>query len=621
MCVCLGVFLGSSLWGQTHTSVSLENQVYYILEQAQTRGLCRPLSGIRPYTRGVIVAAINEILDSDSAKFRKPERDILEQYLAQFAKPKTGVDWQRGAWFGETAMGKNDVAISANAGVSADMEGSAGLYSSFKDRYLGTEVWIRAFVNGDLGGNFSYDISAEGGLMRAPRNEIGKYHTYYDGFEYNAADPDDPGNDEFKDREIDVYSEPLTHFPYAYQKRWDGSVFFLRDLADFEYWPDGIAGGYNLTSELSASFLENKLIMRLGRLRHEWGATSAGSSLALNQTARPFLGLETEFNPVSWFGIASLTGALEYGNTGGFEKQSAMTFQNLFSVTMLQFRYRNYVFFDVIDAVVYPKRFEPGYISPITNSFFYQNNIGDFDNMAMTFNLKAQYPGWGNVWFSFFVDEMNLTNDLRTLDRQMVAMQGGMNVPLPFLSFSSIKLSYTKVNPYCYTHNRNYSPWYGSAMETGYTNNGVNLGYYLPPNADEILIRLNTMPVKNINAHLQYQLVRHGADFGPNAVDGSNLLSELDPNDRNGNPVLKRYFLRDGAYQWSHIARVGAEWNLPGAPVSLLGEVGAVISYFTNIEEGAANDGSAHDYAIVDTDAYPKSTGFIVKLGVRVFPR
>ena len=614
MGVFLGVFLGSSLWGQTHTSVSLENQVYYILEQAQTRGLCRPLSGARPYTRGVITAAIDEILQSDSAKLRQTERDILEQYLAQWAKPKTGIDWRRGAWYGETAVGKNETIVSANAGIGADIEGSAGLYASFKDRYLGTEVWIRAFINGDLGSNFSYDLSAEGGLVRVPRNSLGVYDTYYPGFK-------DDDKKEFLNDAINVYSEPLTHFPYTYQKRWDGSVFFFRDLSDYENWPGSIAGGYNLMSELSASFLDHKLILRMGRLHREWGSTSAGSSLAFNRTARPFWGMEAEFNPVSWFGIASLTGALEYNNVNGIKK-SSQSFQNLFSATMLQFRYKNYVFFDVVDAVVYPKRFEPGYISPIINNFFYQNSVGDFDNLAMTFNLKAQYPGWGNIWFSFFGDEMNLTSDWRSLDRQMVAMQGGVNVPLPFLSFSSLKLSYTKVNPYAYTHNRNFTPWYGDLrMETGYTNNGVSLGYYLPPNADEILVRIATMPVRNINAHLQYQLIRHGADFGSGAVDGSNLLSELDPVGRDTNPVLKRYFLRDGAYQWSHIARLGAEWNLPNLPAALIGEVGAVISYFTNITEPANVTGKSHDYASVDTPEYPKTTGFIVKLGVRVFPK
>jgi hypothetical protein len=336
--------------------------------------------------------------------------------------------------------------------------------------------------------------------------------------------------------------------------------------------------------------------------------------------ARPFLALEAEFNPVSWFGISSLTGALEYDNTEGI-KNSSMTFQNAFSITMLQFKYKEYLFFDIADAVIWPKRFEPGYMLPIINNFLYQNNIGDFDNMAITLNLKAQYPGLGNIWFSFFIDELNLLSDLSTLDRQMFAMQGGANVPLPFLSFSSLKLSYTTVSPYCYTHNRNYNPWYGDLrMETPYINNGVRLGYYLPPNSDEILARFQTMPVKSLVTHLQYQLIRHGADFGPNAVDGSNLLSELDPDDRNSNPVLKRFFLHDGAYQWSHIVRIGAEWNLPRIPVALLGEAGVNYSYFTNTAE-PANSGKAYDYAITDTAEYPKSTGFIVKLGLKVYPR
>jgi len=610
---CLGLFFTASLhlWGQTHTSVSLENQVYYVLEQAQTRGLCSPLSGARPYTQSVIVAAINEILSADHAKLKQPEREILEQYLNKYAKPKSGIDWRRGAWYGETAIGKDAAPLSMNVGATADIEGSAGIYTD--DRYFGAEIWLGLYLNGDMGSHISYDFSAEGGLIKVPRKTLGKYWTYYETFENSSA--------EYENREINVFSEPLTHFPYSYKKRWDGSIYFFSGLSSYRQWPDNIAGCYNMTSELTGSFLENKLIMRLGRLSREWGSTSIGSSLAFNQMARPFLGIETEFFPVSWFGIVSLTGALEYYNAESI-KSSSMTFQNLFSATMLQIRFKNYIFFDIVDAVVYPKRFELGYISPITNNFFYQNNVGDFDNMAITFNLKAQYPGLGNIWASFFVDEMHLLDDLRTLDRQMVALQGGLNIPLPFLSFSSIKMSYTKVNPYCYTHNRNYNPWYGGTrMETAYVNNGVNLGYYLPPNSDEILVRFSTMPVKNLTTNLQYQMIRHGADFGPSAVDGSNVRSELDPSGRDTKLVLHRYFLHDGAYQWNHIARVGAEWSLPGLPICLTGEVGAVISYFTNIEEEANVTGKSHDYQKIDTDVYPKSTGFIVTLGVKVFTR
>jgi hypothetical protein len=614
--MCLCIFFYTPLFAQVHSSVSLENQVYYILEQAELRGLCTALPGIRPYTRSVVVGKINEILNSENITKRLgvTEREILNNYLNTFSRPKIGIDWQRGSFFSETVAGSKNTPLSINIAVTADIEGSTGIYLQ-DDNYYGMELWLGLCLNGDLGRNFSYGFVFEGGLMRAPRNFLGKYNTYYEGFPY-----DEKSNSEFAFRRTEVYSEPLTHFPYTYKKRWDSSVHYFSYLPGFGNWPQDFAASYNLPAELAASFLENKLMMRLGRISREWGSTAFGSSLAYNQMARPFLALEAEFNPVSWFGFASLTGFLEYYNLDGL-KESSKTFQNVFSISMLQFRYKNYLFFDIVDAVIWPKRLELGYISPITNNFFYQNNTGDFDNMAIALNVKAQYPGLGSFWVSFFVDEIDLTDGgFFTLDRQMFAVQAGMNLPLPFLSFSSLKISYTKINPYCYTHPRIFTPWYGDLrMETAYVNNGTSLGYYLPQNSDELLVMYKAKIKKNVNAYLQYQLIRHGADFGPSAVDGSNLSSELYyPGIKTRQAELYSFFLRDGAYQWNHIIKLNAEWNLPGLPVSLFGEVGTILSYFTNIAE-LANSGKPSDYSRINTSEYPESTGFIVKIGLRVF--
>ena len=605
---------------QTRVSVPLENQIYTILEQAQLRGLCAPLSGVRPYTQAVVVKAINEILSSEGRRgLNNTEREILEQYLAKFSRPDTGLDLRRGAFYGETTLGE-DTIISANVGISADIQGSAGLYSN--NEYWGAEIWGEVYLNGDIGNNFSYGFDFAGGIVRAPRQQYpGIYNTYYEDFPY-FNDPDNPST-EFVNRKIDTFSQPLTHFPYSYKKRWDSSVFALGGMNKYGSWPDSVSGGYSLLTELTGSFLDDKLILRAGRISHDWGSVPIGSSLALNRMARPFVALEAEFNPVPWFGIATLTGVLEYHNTESV-KTSAKEFQNAFSVTMFQFRYKNYLFFDFVDTVVWPKRFEIGYMLPMVNNFMYQNNIGDFDNMALSFNLRAQYPGIGSIWASFFMDEMNFLEDLKTMDRQMFAWQVGASVPVPVLSFSSVKLSYTKINPYNYTHTRNFNPWYGYGdlrMETAYVNNGVSLGHYLPPNSDEILVRFDTMPSKNLTTSLQYQLIRHGADHGSQAVDGSNLLSELDPNRGNDNPYTRRFFLRDGAYQWQHVVRLGGEWTLPTAPISFYGEAGVVISYYTDIKEKANETGKAHSYSVVDTTEYPKATGFIAQFGVRIFPR
>jgi hypothetical protein len=606
-------FFCGSLFAQMHVSVSLDNQVYYILEQAQIRGLCAPLSGVKPYSQSVVVSAIDEILNSDKAeKLSQAERSILEQYLEKFAKPKLGIDLMRGSYYGETVLGENGIPLSAGIRAGAEIEASNGNYLLSGESFFGYEVWLSMLVNGDIGRNVSYELSAEGGLMKVPRQHLGKYNTYYEGFKNNG---------EFQNREIDIYSEPLTHFPYTYKKRWDGSIYFIQDLYSFETWPVETAGAYNLRGELTLSFLDNKFITRISRMPHEWGSVSYGSSMHLNQAARPFLAMETEFNPLSWFGIASMTGVLEYYNAAGI-KDSAMNFQNAYSITMLQFKYKNYFFLDLGEMVVWPKRFELGYMLPIVSTIFYQNNIGDFDNLAAMLNLKLQYPGIGNIWASLFWDEAYWVSDFYELDRTMLAGQAGVEISLPLLSFSSLKFSYTKVNPYCYTHNRNYNPWYGDlAMETSYTNNGVSLGYYLPPNSVEYLALFKTALSKNVLAHLQYQLIQHGADFGSSAVDGSNLLSELDPDGRESDPILKRFFLHDGAYQWMHIIKAGVEWNLSGLPVTFFGEAGAVISYFTNIEADANVTGKSHPYDIIDTSEYPKSNSVIVKIGFRLWPR
>jgi len=624
--ICLLTFLYIPLPAQNHTSVGLNEQIYHILEQAEMRGLISPLSGVRPYTRNVVIRAINELLSpSNNGRLRPTERQILEDYLARFSRPQPGIDWQRGAFYAETTIGESEIPLTFNIDVGIELDLSSSFIPTFGETHIGAEFWAQFDIYGDIGRHVSYGFYNQGGIVRMPRRFLGWYNTYYEGFDMG---PDS----EFQNRLIRVYSEPLTHFPFSYGRRWDGSVFPLGDLTGFRYWPGSVAGAYSLQAELTASFIEDKLIMRLGRMPREWGSMPLGTSLAFNSAARPFLAVEAEFNPFPWLSFSSLTGILEYHNTEGI-KRSSMTNQNAFSITMLQLRFRNFVFFDFIDGVVWPKRFELAYLSPININFFSQNNIGDFDNMAMAANLRLQYPGLGNIWFSLFVDEMNIQREMFHLDRTMIAYQAGINVPLPFLAFSSIRFSYTKINPYTFTHNRNFNPWFSGydrdgnrlTMETAWMNNGASLGHYLPPNSDQFLLQFRTMPTRNLSTIFQYQMIRHGAFWGPSAVDGSHLLSELDPDRGEQNLITRRFFLRDGAYQWRHIVRVSADWNVPNLPVSIFGEAGVIFSYFTNIFDDDGNvvpanvTGQAHPFRRINTPEYPVSTTFVGRIGFRVF--
>jgi hypothetical protein len=613
-----------SLEAQTHTSVPLNHEAYYLLEQAQIRGLCAPLPGAKPYSRAQVLSAINEILSADAegrfGGLTEQERRILENARKPLTPPPRGLDWRRGAFYAEHIW--DWARFSADIGFTAEHLFSGGGYPGDQFAWA-TEHWFTVYLKGDLGERISYGFTVSGGIMRTPRKELGTYNTYYPGFVDEDA-PVNAGDDptSYVNREITSYSEPLAYFPYAYKKRWDAFVFNFTqiDNSGGVAWPQEPSIGYAMFPELSGAILNGHLTYRFARLDREWAGMERGSSLVLNQMAQPFVGLETAVRPFSWLAFSSLTGGLEYYDAEGV-KISSESSQNLFSIAMLEFNYKNYAHFDAGSTVLWPKRFELGYLFPVADNFFYQNNIGDFDNTGLFFNLRGQYPGLGKVWFSFFLDEINPEKNIFELDRAMYALQAGVGFSIPILSFTSVTISYTKIEPYCYTHTRVFVPWYGDIrMEAAYVNNGKSLGSYLPPNSDELLFRFETVPAMYTKVAFQYQMIRHGADYGSSAVDGSSLLSELDPSGRSEKPVLRKYFLQDGAYQWMHILKVGGEYSLYGygAPLKLFAEAGVVFSYFTNIE-GQANSGEPSAYSVIDTSEYPHSTGIIFTLGVKAF--
>jgi hypothetical protein len=606
-----------AVYSQNYTSVPVGDGIYHILNLAVQRELCARLPGSKPYTRAVVLSTIDEILGADGGRgaLSEAERDILINERRKYEPKARGLDLARGSYFYDGKLFRSDARFTAEAGATFDAEAAQAVREEGEAGYeWGGSLWALAYLRGDIGKHFSYGLSASGGILRVKRDIAGQYHTYYAGFK------DDPQS-QYVDREITSYGQPAAYFPFTYKKRWDSSVFFFDELnaGGYKMFPDNPAGAYAFGGEIAASFLNDTLFFRAGRLEREWGAMSDGGSLVFNGSARPFLALEAQFQPLSWFRVSTLTGELEYFNEAGI-KESAWTSQNAFSITMVEFNINDFLYIDFGDAAVWPKRFELGYPLPVVNSFFYQNNIGDFDNLSMFLNIKGIVPGVMSLWVSFYSDEMELNSDMLLLDRTMVAFQAGTVISILPLPFASVKLTYTKIEPYCYTHNRNFVPGYnGSLMETAYTNNGVGIGYYLPPNSDEILFRFETMVKDASKFHFQYQLIRHGADFGPSAVDGSSYQSELDPVGRNEKPELKKYFLHDGAYQWFHVIKAGAEHTLNGLPVKLYGEAGVVFSYFTNID-GKANSGSPSSYSIVNEAPYTQTTDIIVTLGVKIFP-
>jgi len=616
------LFGGAVLSAQTHVSVPVDHAVYYILDQAEVRGLCSPLPAVKPYTRGKIIETINEILGAEPKRFGSltdGEREILENAREEFSRKTAGFDPLNGMYRFETT-GKKDVRFSLDLGIALESLNSAAYNKEDENKDIGTDTWGTIIIRGDISEHFSYNIDFSAGLMKAKRDKIGKYYPY--------ASEVDISDIPIDYKPVEIYSRPLAFFPYTYKKSWDGFMFNLggsMSASGMEYWPDNISIAARMESEMSASIFDDMLLIRFGRVSREWGAMAPGNSLVLNSAARPFLGIEAVFNPVPWFAFSSMTGILEFDNLNGIG-DPAKTFQNAYSLQQVEINIKNYFHIDFGSAAIWAKRFELGYLFPLLDNFFYQNYIGDFDNLAIHLNLKGQYPGLGKIWFSFFLDELEISSIKSSfdLDRNRFAYQAGLQGVIPFLRFTSLTVSYTKNEPYNYTYRKVPLPWYGNnLMELAYVNSGAPLGYYTPPNSDEIKVRFDARPASGTLCHLQYQLVRHGADYGKHQVDGSSLFSELDPEGRDGSKAsLRKNFLNDGAYQWTHIIRIGAEYKFKKLPLTFFGEAGAVYSYFNDIsdeEYAKYAPGFQSRPRPAELGDYLSSTSFILSLGFKIF--
>jgi hypothetical protein len=605
----------ATLAAQQLNSVPLGHTAYNIIELGVLRGAITPPPSAKPWPELIIKRKLQEMLSASGGKFSSQEREIIVSTLAPFERKK-GVDFAEGRYYTESRVAQSRVSF--DAGLKWDSNFAVNI----PDPSIGAVNIGEFFIAGDMGEHFSWNFRGRAGFFSIGRERLGLHEDpLYVDPKYGPYDgnPNSSGHHYYYDIPgqtwTPVYAIPA-FFPYTFSKQWEGGVFSPAEMANYNDWPEKFAFGYEIISEMNAGFFDNLLQLRFGRMRRDWGPESNGASLFMNGMARPYMALEGTALPFQWLRFSFLTGALEYQNTGGNQWMSADPFQSLFSLTYLEIDTGKHFHFDFGSATVWPKRLDLGYAFPLNSNFMYQNNIGDFDNLALFADLEYRLPGVFKIWGSLYVDEIRpVLGSFFNLDRNMYSYQGGIKANVKLLPFGALTVRYTKVEPYTYTHEYTETPWNRVPTDTAYLNNGESLGYYLPPNSDELLLRLEAMFRPEFQAHVQYQLIRHGADYGYGAVDGSSLRDKI-VKDENG----AKFFLRDGVYQWNNIIKLGGSYTLKsrGIPLSFFTETGLVITRYTI--NGSAGIGSEGDFQALDDAVYRAGTDFIFSLGFKVFP-
>lgn len=623
---------------QTNNTIELNDDVYDLLRTCEIQNLCTPLHNVRPYSISYVKTKLEEVLTNLDEVQDSAQIAIVQNYINKY-EIKSGLDIKNATFKYESDYEK--LPISFVVYDSFNVNFSTGMYTDTDINSYGYEAYNRLNFLGDFGKCVSYDATAFLGITKMPIEYMGEYNIgqwLYDDFDNQPP------------RSISTYRNN-SFLPYKYSKYWDGSVYYLSNVSasGLEGWPFSNAIGFSMTGDIHGSFYDNKLELSLGRKQREWAAMDNGSSLVLNSKARPFMAFEADTHPFSWLSFSTITGVLEapyqayvnsnawyemeYDENGKLIKieedengemiknkaEDSYFYQNAFSMAMLALDFK-YFHFDFGSTSVWPKRFELGYAFPFLDRVVYQNNIGDYDNLALFLNIKGIYPGFGSIWVSGYLDEVNVILKSRFWEktRAMFAFQTGTKVSVPFVPFTTASLRYTKVEPYCYTHHCiNYVPTYSHYLSESYTNNGECLGYYLQPNSDEINFEINSKAIEYTTLGFQYQLIRHGTDWGTGAVPGSNLYSELRNYDRDD---LYKYFLHDGTYEWSNIVSLYGSYDFRkyNLPVKMFLNIGFIYDWFTEIN---GEPGWGTDYSHVNNSEYSDKIGFVVNIGFSIFQR
>ncbi|MHB0896098.1 MAG: hypothetical protein ACYC1A_00945 [Spirochaetales bacterium] len=535
MALCLSaalfaMFGVTSVAAQDHLAVELTHPVYGVIETAELRGVLSRLSSVKPYTRAQVadfLATIQAHMDA----FSPSERGMIAAFASEFASGSFG-----GAPIWKSENGAAAVGATVEATFRTAPDGLIGLVDGSGSVAL-KDLWhLNSRLVPYLAGAITPWLSVKGEA----------------GFTIDKI-------------ERDLY------LPYDFTKEWDTNHI---DFSDTRYSlgeKDYPSFSYDIRQDIAAETDSGSLMVRLSRFRRDWGMGSG--SFALSGTARPFVGLEVSFRPSKYFAVSSLVGSLTNWEKGGDEKSlamsdvngdgvkeySAISWQKMLGLQRMELFPFDWLTVSATSTLIGAKRFELGYFSPLLFSVMYQNQLADIDNLGVQVDGSVRIPRVGKFYGSFYVDEMEITHldELFTKARNMFALQGGAKIPLPGLPFFTLTAQYSKIEPFVYAHYPTWYPDYRLRVDTSYTQDGENLGYYLPPNSDEFLLRLEAMPAAGWRASLQYSFVRHG-DYGGDVATWMDYSLGVD--------TYLKNFLHDGIYDYNHIAKAKLYWRPAAAP-------------------------------------------------------
>ena len=467
--IFLAIFLPIALpvYAQANLGVDIDDSIYELLDSASMKGYILDLSHYRPYSAQQVYHYLQKI--SDAPKLEPAERRVIEQQLQRFGKIASVAepDKQFSDFLNDgTVLLSQDENLPLALRLEFDLKNRLDFVS--KSPHLFNVM--RLYMEGNITPHFSYQAMAGTGLILVKTQSFA---------------------------------------PYDYVLETDGQAISAGNIqaGEVSFKGDRPSFALQVGGRFNASFFDDKVRSGFGYLKRNMGV--ANTSLIYSGKASPILGWDLSIRPFKWAALNFMVGGLN-----GIDDDIS-TSKAMFTAQQFEFFLTRYFYIGVTMGSVWIKRLEPYYMMPFMPVAFGQSLLGDYDNLAIqgTMALKLPYFTIYAVGFADEVQPFDIANLFSSLTQQF-AFQFGAKVLLPKLPFTTFQFQYTKIEPYTYTHYAQRA-FQGSAKSYGtinisWFNNQSNLGYYLPPNSDEFLFRIESQPLPGWRFALAYKHIRHG---------------------------------------------------------------------------------------------------------------
>ncbi|NBK21184.1 MAG: hypothetical protein EOM68_04075, partial [Spirochaetia bacterium] len=426
--VILGAMVILPLASAIHTSIPVDHRVYRILDVAEIRGLIERQVAARPFSAKKVMALLSEIQGQEgklSAYEKQELASLLQEFESSYGFAPSPLSDVLSTGFFRTY--DPDTKIGASMGINLATTQTFSVVSKEYD----SRNSLFAFLKGDLGEDISFTMNF--GLLVDRLN-----------------------NNVFLPTDFTIQGEGF----YLLLGRGGKQISTIPTA--------GFYTGLALSPELSATYFDGAVNLRWGSIKRDWGPGL--NNIQLSGSARAIEGIELQVALAPWLHFIVLTGSLGKFSVStigeGSDKKLFFSdyftddkpyyrFENNFSAQRIEFNPTKDLTLSLYESVVWQKRFELGYLNPLSVYMFQQNNLGDIDNMLAGLDFNYTLANSIRLYGGIGASELNKIGSLKamiTAPRNMLAFQAGITVPLPIGSFSSVTFQWTYLAPFFYSH-------------------------------------------------------------------------------------------------------------------------------------------------------------------------